>query len=59
MAVVTIPFDYQTGRYRRGLIPICGNDTDENAQPIEWRWFEVAAKMADAGTFDMRLCGYS
>ena len=47
MAVVTIPFDYETGRYRRGLIPICISDTDEYGQQIEWRWFEAAAKMAD------------
>jgi hypothetical protein len=47
MAVVTIPFDYETGRYRRGLIPICISDTDECGQQIEWRWFEAAAKMAD------------
>ena len=37
IAVVTIPFDYETGRYRRGLIPICISDTDECGQQIEWR----------------------
>jgi hypothetical protein len=53
MAVVTIPLDYETGRYRRGLIPICISDTDEYGQQIEWRYlFTVPAPEFCPGAHD-------
>ena len=63
MAVVTTPFDYETGRYRRGLIPICIADTDEHGHQIEsrasrprQRWTTICAV---SRAFGYEMCGVS
>jgi hypothetical protein len=47
MAVVTIPFDYDADRCRRGLVPICISETDEEGRRIAREWFEAVVPVAD------------
>src|SRR5690606_33718200 len=41
-----IPFDYDSGRYRRCLVPICISIVDENGENIHPRWIEATAQAA-------------
>jgi hypothetical protein len=47
MSVITIPFDYNTGRYRRGLVPICIPEMDEDGHPIAHEWFQAVVPVAE------------
>ena len=47
MSVVTIPFDFETSRDRRGLVPICISETDADGHRISRPWFEAVIPMAD------------
>jgi hypothetical protein len=47
MSVITIPFDSDTGRYRRGLVPICISEIDGDGHRIAPRWIEAVVPIAD------------
>lgn len=47
MSVVTIPFDFETGRNRQGLVPICISETDADGHRIAWPWFEAIIPIGD------------
>lgn len=47
MQVVTIPFGYEglSPSQQAQIIPICIKATDEEGRPIDWGWFEAAARI--------------
>lgn len=47
MSVVVIPFAFESGRCRRGVVPICVPEEDSEGQRIAWRWFEAVVPVAD------------
>ena len=47
MPIVTIPFDYEAGRDRSSLVPICINDTDRIGRIISRAWFEAVVPVAE------------
>ena len=47
MSLVTIRFDLDTGRCRRGLVPICISATDADGHRIAPRWIEAVIPVAD------------
>jgi hypothetical protein len=47
MSIVTIPFDYDSGRYRHGLIPIYLSLYDEHGREIPRPWFDAVARVAE------------
>jgi hypothetical protein len=47
MSVVTIPFDFETGRHQRSLVPICISQTDADGHRIAPGWFEAVVPIAE------------
>ena len=47
MSIVTIPFDYDSDRHQRGLIPIYLSRYDELDREIPRPWFEAVARVAE------------
>jgi hypothetical protein len=47
MAIVTIPFDYDTLPDPGGIVPICIEDTDRNGCLINHDWFRAVVPIAD------------
>jgi hypothetical protein len=47
MSVVTTPFDFDMGRCRQGLVPICISETDADGHRIAPRSIEAVIPVAD------------
>ena len=49
MQVVTIPFNYEELPFSQQaeIVPICIKSTDDQGLPIDWGWFEAAARVQD------------
>ena len=47
MSLVTIRIDLDTGRCRRGFVPICISATDADGHRIAFRWIEAVIRIAD------------
>lgn len=47
MAVIAIPFDYDSERDSESVIPIYLNDTDENGETISFGWIEAVVPIQE------------
>jgi hypothetical protein len=49
MQVVTIPFDYEelSPSEQAKIVPICIRSADDEGSPIDWGWFDAAARVQD------------
>ena len=46
MSMITIRFDYESRRYRRGFVPIYLSLHDEHGREIPRTWFNAVARIA-------------